>query len=380
MPELEEFDAQGHQLRIVPMLPRGRTTQDERRSFVPVSLIAPLCSFAILRDFLRIAVVRPCVVVGLLRRFSSGPFGAVLKNLLILPKSAWLSRQASDWGADHIHAYWASGPASMALAASEMSGIPWSFSAHRYDILGNPLMQQKAELARFARFICADGRRLSGLEGTPAESKSIVLHLGIDVNVDSVHGTPAKLPLILCVAALIPRKGHDVLLRAMRELKRRGVVAELWLVGDGELRKRVEARIRAYGLDEEVRVVGSLSHSEIMCLYERGLVTAIALASEHEGIPVCLMEAMSFAVPVVATKTGGIPELLSGGAGLTIVRGDWLGMANALQQLIEDVDLRTSVGNAGRERVRKSFAAPQTARIMAALMSGILLPQDVDIA
>lgn len=370
MPELAELNAQGHQLRIVPMFPRGKTVQGNREQFMACASVTPLCSFQFVGEFMKSAGQRPGTVWRLMRLFRHGSFGLVAKNFTVLPKAAWLARMAIDWRADHIHAFWASGPASLALAASELSGIPWSFSAHRFDIIDNSLMPQKAESARFVRFISADGLRLSRLPGTPLESKTTVLHLGINVNVAPVATCTANVPVILCVAALIPRKGHRVLLKSIQELKRRGVGLELWLAGDGELRDQLQVNVSSRGLDRQVKFLGSVSHSALMSLYSNGQVTMAALASYHEGIPMSLIEAMSFGVPVVATQVGGIPELLGNGAGILVDPNDWLALSDALHLLIDNVELRKSLGIAASERVRSSFSASAIATRMTALLTG----------
>ena len=376
MPELAELEAQGHQLKIVPLLPRSKTVLSDRKRFLSTSSVIPLCSFRIAREFMKSVCQRPGVVWSLMRRFCQGTFTTAAKNFAVLPKAVWLAQMAKNWRADHIHAFWASGPASLALAASELSGVPWSFSAHRFDIMENNLMQQKADSARFVRFISADGLRLSGLQGTALESKTIVLHLGIDVDVPLAAVAATNVPVVLCVAALVPRKGHGVLLKAVQELQRRNVVSELWLAGDGELRDSLQQDVRARGLSARVKFLGSLPHSELMSLYVNGLVTMVALASYHEGIPVSLMEAMSFAVPVVATQAGGVAELLGNNAGLIVAPNDWYAMADALHLLINNIELRKSLGMAARERVRSSFAASKIATCMAALLAGNLQPLD----
>jgi glycosyltransferase involved in cell wall biosynthesis len=377
MPELAELEAQGHQLKIVPLFPQGKTVHTNAERFLAVSSIAPLCSSKIAREFIKSIGQEPGAVWRLVHLFRHGSVAMIAKNFALLPKAAWLARLAIDWRADHIHAFWASGPASLALAASELSGIPWSFSGHRLDIIENRLMRQKAKLACFVRFISADGLRLSGLHGTSLESKTTVLHLGIDVGVAPAATSTANVPVVLCVAALIPRKGHSILLMAIQELKRRGVAVELWLAGDGELREKLQEDVRARGLNEQVRFLGNLSHSALMSLYADGLVTTVALASYHEGIPVCLIEAMSFAVPVVATRVGGIEELLGNGAGVIVAPNDWLGISDALHQLITNVELRESLGITARKRVLSSFAAPEIATRMTALLTGSLQPQKV---
>jgi glycosyltransferase involved in cell wall biosynthesis len=75
----------------------------------------------------------------------------------------------------------------------------------------------------------------------------------------------------------------------------------------------------------------------------------------HEGIPVALMEAMSRGVPVVATRTGGIPELVSPGTGLLVPPGDSIALADAIQSVLEDAGLRETLARSGRKRVMQAY-------------------------
>ena len=76
----------------------------------------------------------------------------------------------------------------------------------------------------------------------------------------------------------------------------------------------------------------------------------------HEGIPVALVEAMSYGVPVISTTTGGIPELLEGDAGILVPPANPGALADAMGRLIQDAALRARLGQAGRNRVIERHA------------------------
>src|SRR5690606_27501786 len=127
----------------------------------------------------------------------------------------------------------------------------------------------------------------------------------------------------VCPANLLPIKGHEYLLRAISRLgNRKGL--ELWIAGDGPLKTPLRQLTDALGLRDVVRFLGRLDHSELLKFYRENQVDLVCLASLelglglHEGIPVALIEAMSYGIPVVATSSGGIGELLADGAGLLV--------------------------------------------------------------
>lgn len=381
MPELAALLAQGHELLVVPLWPRGPVVHQDASRFLSCTLAVPLLSPRITREFVAAVTHRAGSIRMLAQGFTRTTPWAMVKNLIALPKAAWLAGVAKAWNADHIHAYWASVAASLALAGAELSGIPFSFTAHRFDIIENNLLQWKAKRAKFVRFISRSGLRMSGLQGTALASKATVLHVGINVNGWS-PSVPRQSPRViaLCAGNMVPVKAHAVLVTALEKLKRRGDSLELWLAGDGALRDTLQRDICKRGLNDRIRFLGVLSHSGLMTLYASGAIAMAVLASAdlgdglHEGIPVALMEAMSCAIPAIGTATGGIPELLGDGAGLIVPPQNPDAMADALHLLSQDPELRHSLGRAGQERVRERFAAPKIAAQMARLFSDGLEP------
>jgi glycosyltransferase involved in cell wall biosynthesis len=165
----------------------------------------------------------------------------------------------------------------------------------------------------------------------------------------------------VCPGRLVEVKGHRFLLEAWRILQRLGQDGELWVVGQGELRAQLEALAQNLGLGGSVRFLGGMPQRELLKIYEEAPVSAVVLSSLdlgngfHEGIPVALIEAMSYGIPVVATSTGGTPELVAPGTGLLVPPGNPGDLAEAIHSLLRDSNLNTHLGDAGRQRVIDGF-------------------------
>jgi glycosyltransferase involved in cell wall biosynthesis len=146
--------------------------------------------------------------------------------------------------------------------------------------------------------------------------------------------------LVTCLARLVERKGHDELIRA-------GAGLRLLFVGDGPHRRALENRgALLTGARREIPEI--LAASDIVALPARF----------GEGCPNALLEAMAAGKPVVAARTGGIPEVVvDGKTGLLVPREDVDALQSALRRLAADPALRASMGAAGRERAQSEFAA-----------------------
>ena len=188
---------------------------------------------------------------------------------------------------------------------------------------------------------------------SPARLSKLRTDLGIDTQ-DIVIGT---------VARFSPEKRFDILLKAFSALTRyKGV--RLLVVGDGDERRKIESWIEELRLEDRVILVGAQSH--VADFY--ALMDIFALASEHEAFGMVNAEAMRLGLPVVATRVGGIPEVvLHGMTGRLVPPGDVEAMAKELSRLIEDEGLRKTLGAAGRAFADDIFSAERYVNEMAAL-------------
>jgi colanic acid/amylovoran biosynthesis glycosyltransferase len=365
IPEITELTRRGHRLLIVPRQKMGSIGGSEARELLGMARALPLLA----PEVMYTALAESCRHPGIcLRDFwmacSKGGVAKRAKNLAVFPKALWLAKVAREFGAQHIHVQCLGTTASMALVASHVASIPWSATAHRWDIADNNLLEEKIRDASFVRFISNKSKELAqSLCSFDIGDRSFVLHLGVRMPEGaSSPATGLAAGRLVCPANLKPVKGHEYLLRAMVILKERGVGCELLLAGDGRLRKELERMVRSLGITDRVRFVGRLPHDELLSLYRRGEIGAVVLPSidlghgEHEGIPISLVEAMAYGVPVISTETGGTPELLAGGCGVLVPAANPEALAEGIERVLSDGELRHSLSTQGRRRVEEEYA------------------------
>jgi colanic acid/amylovoran biosynthesis glycosyltransferase len=355
IPEIKQLMRSGHEVLVVPRSPRGRILHGQE--LFKWTRGEALHSIRVLKAAVAETLAAPSQTAGAVRLLFGGRSSMLtIKNLAIVPKAFWLARLATLWRADHIHCHWAGTTATMTMLASWRSGIPWSFTAHRWDIVENNLLARKAAMASFVRLISGDGLRIARALGLGSANNTRVIHMGVPIP-NKVRRQHGPRPVVLCPARLVEVKGHRFLLEAWQTLRRRGMDAELWLAGQGELRARLETLSKALGLTGSVKFLGAVPHDDLLKIYAEAPISAVVLASVdlgsgvHEGIPVALIEAMSYGIPAVATATGGTPELLVPGTGLLVPPADPTALADALQTLLRDGKLREQLGDSGRRRV-----------------------------
>ena len=163
---------------------------------------------------------------------------------------------------------------------------------------------------------------------------------GVPLEAKPADGRP---PTIVCVAALRPEKGHDTLLAAFAAVLDKVPEARLVLVGDGTQRRRVEATVRAAGMQGNVHLTGRVAD----IWPHLADADVFALASPAEALGIAIMEAMAAGLPVVATEVGGIPELVTPGVtGELFAVRDHHEMARKLISLLESPQKRRDMSTA----------------------------------
>ena len=153
------------------------------------------------------------------------------------------------------------------------------------------------------------------------------------------HGAGARL---LCVARLAPAKNHALLLQTVARLRESGRDVSLTLVGDGPLRGRLEELARELGISERVRFAGR--RTDTPAFYRD--CDLFVLLSDYEGMPMSIIEAMASGLPVVATRAGGVAELVDDGVNGALVEADAAAAAGAIAAICDDPALyaRLSAG------------------------------------
>lgn len=295
-------------------------------------------------------------------------------------QAGFIASEARRLRVTHLHAQFANHPTTVAMLAARMAGIPFSFTAHAMDIfkaqVDRRVLARKVEAARFVATVSAFNQRYLEEIAGPAGAKVRLVSNGIDLTRFAPNGTPPASPFrLLCVARLVEKKGHGVLLDACRLLTERGLEFQCDLVGKGGLRPQLEAQIRRDGLQDRVRLLGPATQGEVRAHYHRAhlyvLPCLVAADGNRDGLPVSLVEALACGLPVVSTPVTGIPEVVRDGEnGLMVPSNDPVALADAIAGLIQDRSRYEALRRGARPSVESRFDHHQTAAMLRTLMLG----------
>ena len=298
------------------------------------------------------------------RRFLRTRKSATLKHLL---QAGYLvNRLLPRQRVTHLHAHFAHSPTSVAMFASRLTGIPFSFTAHAKDIYTSDPRQirEKIGLARFV-VTCTEYNRkhLQGISDGHATPIHRNYH-GIDIKFFSEYPVKPKNPFppyqILTVARLTPKKGLPTIYRAIRILCDQGIFLDHVHIGEGEDRQKILSLIKELNLGSVTRLLGTQTHQVVLEHYKKAdlfvLGCEVAPNGDRDGIPNVLMESMAMGLPVVATDISGIPELVdSERTGLLVPSGQPHQLAQSMLRMLTDEGLRNRVIAAGKQRVVRQF-------------------------
>jgi len=331
--ELVELAQHFERITVIPVRnPRGH------RQALPehVDVLAwPVLRGDIMLRAMRMVRSRPRGAIRSLFRLATSKDRGLGKNALVALKGLALAQWSLENDIGHIHAYWLSSPATVAMIAGEVAGIPWSATAHRWDIYERNALDVKAGSAMFVRAISARGAR--DLQARSAQLAARIVRMPIGAVVPAEPAKPARGAAfrVVCPAALVAVKGHVDLIEAIADLQKRGVPVDCVIAGEGPLRDDLVRVVKKRGLESFVRFVGFVPQARLHEWYREGTVNAVVLASREdeqsmEGIPSSLVEAMAHGVPVVTTNSGSIGELVDNQCGRVVAPGDVAALADAL--------------------------------------------------
>src|SRR6266404_1922817 len=274
-------------------------------------------------------------------------------------------------GVDHVHVHFANRAAHTAVFLKEISGIPFSVTAHGQDFMkdlgSDDLLREICDAAEFVAAETDYSRDLLRQRCPNAAKKIHRVYNGIDLErfptPRSCNGD--RMPRIVSVGRLVAFKGFDDLIDACAELARRRIDFVCDIIGDGPLRETLQAKIEQLDLSSRVNLLGSLSQGAVLEKLQAADIFALASTTDAQGatdvFPTVILEAMASPRPVVSTRLAGIPELVvDGQTGMLTPPGDSVALAHALEQLLRDPEMRLGFGDAGRARIEQDFRIEQT--------------------
>jgi glycosyltransferase involved in cell wall biosynthesis len=301
----------------------------------------------------------------------------------------WVHRERPDL----LHAHWVLPNGFIGAVVSRWLSIPLVVSIPGSDA---QIARQNFVFRRMARFAFQQAALLTA---NSAELREVAITLGADPDkfdlilygvdpealrpsLTGVAELRARLDIpnwaivLLAVGRMVPKKGFDVLLRAMARppLSDRPVVTVM--VGRGDEMANWQRLANQLGIAGRVRWVGTVPKDELVVYYNMADILVMPSVSKPaDGLNVCVLDAMSCARPVVGSNVAGNPlAIVDGVTGLIVPEGDVDALAQALARLADDPDLRARMGAAGRARIENELGWPHLARRYLAHFAQITSP------
>ena len=262
-------------------------------------------------------------------------------------------------GVEHIHNHIAQSSATVALLASELTGIPYSMTVHGPHIFFEPREQSLGpKVSRSAFTACITEFCKSQIKiFTPYKdwSRLEIIHCGLDATFLGQPVTPVPdTHNVVTVGRLCEEKGQLELVEVVAALKNEGVEMNLIVVGDGPMREPMEQLAKDLGVSSNIDIRGWQGSEGVR---DAILSSRVMLhPSFAEGLPVVIMEALALGRPVIASRIAGIPELVSDGeTGWIVTPGDKKDTVRALREaLLMPVDRLSEMGLNGRKRIEEN--------------------------
>jgi len=304
--------------------------------------------------------------------------GVLARALAVFPETVLYAREMRALQVDHIHAHfvWVAGISAGVI--SDLTGLSFSTCPHAFGLFARNRRDVRVQLENADTIVTIseyNREQIASLSQELAARPISVVHCGVEIDryVPTTRQDDGQRPTILAVGGLVEKKGYQYLIEACAILAERGLDFSCEIVGSGPLRRELESLAERLGLGSRLWLLGALSHDDVVKLYARAdlfaLACVVASDGDRDGIPVALMEAMACGLPVVSTHVSGIPELVRDGkTGLCVPQRDADALANALARLIKDPQLRDRLGRGAREIIVEQFEARQSAAAVAQLL------------
>jgi glycosyltransferase involved in cell wall biosynthesis len=156
------------------------------------------------------------------------------------------------------------------------------------------------------------------------------------------------------IGRLSPEKGYDILLKAVKEVAETNPEVRLVILGEGDERFALEEQVKRLGLEQRVLMPGYVENARLSL----PLFRMFALSSLTEGLPIVILEAMQAGVPIVATKVGGIADVLENGTtGILVDPSDPVAFAEALRKMINEPSLLSRFAENGKKTVHEKYSS-----------------------
>lgn len=328
----------------------SQTTADAEALVQETEYLYPLAPAALLRANVRYLIQAPRrYIKHLCQAFFYKEFSLRRRMKMVFHyfAAARLAADMQENGVTHIHAQFLNVSSSIAMYASQHSGIPFSITVHSAgsyqasDTLG---LHQKLDAAQF--LIMISEFNINYYDAiSPCRHKSHVVRCGMNLDQftmrDASQYQHQEPPTVMGVGRFVEKKGFIYLVQAAADLKQRGVRFKVKLIGSGPLEAELKEQVKNRGLSNDFDFLGQRSTEEVretMAASDVVVVPSITTDNgDMEGLPVVIMEAMASGIPVIASKHSGIPEIVIPGlTGDLTPERDPLAIAKAIESVLSN--------------------------------------------
>ncbi|MHA7295520.1 glycosyltransferase family 4 protein [Arthrobacter sp. HLT1-21] len=306
-----------------------------------------------------------------------------------------LATRLCQRGITHVHAHFGSLAARTAKIASDLTGIPFSFTAHAKDIFHEDvdLDVLRTLIGAAHHVVTVSDFNLAFLERLFPEQlgRTRLVYNGLELDRFPfvAPAVPGPVLRVAAVGRLVEKKGFSLLIDAVAELVRRGVALQVRIAGGGELRDELAQQIAEHDLGSTITLLGPRTQAEVVALLRwADVFTAPCVVGQDgnaDGLPTVLLEAMAMGVPCIASDVTGIPEVISttGGVsgsrvgpgdgsqtGILVRSGVLTELVDALVTVASSTFDRQAVARSARHVIEQSFDCHRQAARLQELQTG----------
>jgi glycosyltransferase involved in cell wall biosynthesis len=275
-----------------------------------------------------------------------------------------LAREVRGKGIHHLHASFASEPATVARLAARLANVPYSFTARAKDIFHDSVQAEdlQRKLRDAAGVITISDYHLQYLRSTfgPLAADVQRIYNGLALDEFPYQAPQRRPPVIVAVGRLVEKKGFADLIEACALLAAGGRQFQCRIIGAGPLKAELLAQTDRLGLQARVVLLGPLPQSQVIQEIQQAALAAVPCVvsrdGDRDGLPNVIQEALALGTPVVSTDVTGIPEVVRDGeTGLVVPQHDPPALAAAIERLLLDPGLRVRLASAGRRLMDAEF-------------------------
>jgi glycosyltransferase involved in cell wall biosynthesis len=299
-------------------------------------------------------------------------------DFLRLYQAVYVGLRLQEMGIDHVHAHFMGMAARTAFWIHKFFPVTFSFTAHANDIFAprnfEVGLDKLVDTARVIVTVSDYATKFLQKRFPERADRVRRIYNGLNLAEFGRAVFSSAPPLILAVGRLIAKKGFADLIRACGLIAERGKSFQCEIIGEGPLENELRGQIERLNLQNRVVLRGTKPQREVRQRLVAANVFVLPSIIDPDGgmdnLPTVIMEAMATGLPVVSTKIGGISEMVvDNETGFLLQPGDAVGLANAIEELIDDRLLAQRLGHAGYQRAQELFSIEKNVRELYALLN-----------